>query len=327
MATNLVRFKKGLKVQRKVFDIHTHIGWMDGFKYYGLPEPVNPTMYTDNDRQSKLDIMDELGVERSVVLSNYGIPIPSQPFTLNPVVLDAVVGKSDKRLGGIWFSPMLKMKEENEKAMALAGEDNIKILKATCLLGGSWDPAQWDAETAAMWENIIATCEKYDHVMMLHTSPGGGSDVSNAIKFIYKYGKRIKIHVAHAGGGVQNYIIKIGAHGNEEPPQRCGLHRAALIGGADDRQPRVQGAGHNSFAAITPTAQNILDIVNRLAVYPGNHVHTAQPGVQLDQQDAAAPGTQLGTQQDRYGAFARAALAGADHNGLRVHMVEVLALL
>ena len=128
MATNLVRFKKGLKVQRKDFDIHTHIGWMDGFKYYGLPEPVNPTMYTDNDRQSKLDIMDELGVERSVVLSNYGIPIPSQPFTLNPVVLDAVVGKSDKRLiGGIWFSPMLKMKEENEKAMALAGEDNIKI--------------------------------------------------------------------------------------------------------------------------------------------------------------------------------------------------------
>ena len=207
MATNLVRFKKGLKVQRKVFDIHTHIGWMDGFKYYGLPEPVNPTMYTDNDRQSKLDIMDELGVERSVVLSNYGIPIPSQPFTLNPVVLDAVVGKSDMRLsGGIWFSPMLKMKEENEKAMALAGEDNIKILKATCLLGGSWDPAQWDAETAAMWENIIATCEKYDHVMMLHTSPGGGSDVSNAIKFIYKYGKRIKIHVAHAGGGVSGHI-------------------------------------------------------------------------------------------------------------------------
>lgn len=207
MATNLVRFKKGLKVQRKVFDIHTHIGWMDGFKYYGLPEPVNPTMYTDNDRQSKLDIMDELGVERSVVLSNYGIPIPSQPFTLNPVVLDAVVGKSDKRLiGGIWFSPMLKMKEENEKAMALAGEDNIKLLKATCLLGGSWDPAQWDAETAAMWENIIATCEKYDHVMMLHTSPGGGSDVSNAIKFIYKYGKRIKIHVAHAGGGVSGHI-------------------------------------------------------------------------------------------------------------------------
>ena len=223
---NLVRFKKGLKVQRKVFDIHTHIGWMDGFKYYGLPEPVNPTMYTDDDRQAKLDIMDELGVERSVVLSNYGIPVPSQPFTLNPVVCDAVVGKTDKRLiGGIWFSPMLKMKEENEKALALAGEDNIKILKATCLLGGSWDPAAWDAETAEMWKSIIDTCEKYDHVMMLHTSPGGGSDVSNAIKFIYQYGKRIKVHVAHAGGGVSGHIKFVL---QDDQGRLQGLHRHLL---------------------------------------------------------------------------------------------------
>ncbi|MBQ7738676.1 MAG: amidohydrolase [Desulfovibrionaceae bacterium] len=204
---SLVRFKKGLKVTRKVFDIHTHIGWMDGFNYYGLPKPVNPTIYTDNDRRAKIEIMDNLGVERSVVLSNYGIPIPTQPFTLNSVVCDAVVGQKDKRLiGGIWFSPMLKMKEENEKALKLAGEDNIKILKATCLLGGNWNPAEWDEETAAMWENIISVAEKHDYVMMLHTSPGGGSDVSNAIKFIYKYGKRIKVHVAHAGGGVSGHI-------------------------------------------------------------------------------------------------------------------------
>ena len=196
-APTLLRFKKDLKVKRKVFDIHTHIGWMDGFKYYGLPEPVNPTIYTDDDRKAKLDIMYELGVERSVVLSNYGIPVPTQPFTLNSVVCDAVVGKPDKRLiGGIWFSPMLKMKEENEKALKLAGEDNIKILKATCLLGGNWNPEEWDADTA----------EKYDHVMMLHTSPGGGSDVSNAIKFVYKFGKRIKVHIAHAGGGVSGHI-------------------------------------------------------------------------------------------------------------------------
>ena len=206
-APTLLRFKKDLQVKRKVFDIHTHIGWMDGFKYYGLPEPVNPTIYTDDDRKAKLDIMYELGVERSVVLSNYGIPVPTQPFTLNSVVCDAVVGKPDKRLiGGIWFSPMLKMKEENEKALKLAGEDNIKILKATCLLGGNWNPEEWDADTAAMWENIIATAEKYDHVMMLHTSPGGGSDVSNAIKFVYKFGKRIKVHIAHAGGGVSGHI-------------------------------------------------------------------------------------------------------------------------
>jgi len=136
------RFVKGVKAKRKVFDVHNHIGFMEGFKYYGLPEPVNPTVYNDNDRLSKIAYMDQLGVDRAVVMSNYGVPIPAQPSGLNPVVLDACA-KPDKRiLGGVWFSPMAKMKAENEKSLALAGEPGVKVLKATCLLGGTWNPEE-----------------------------------------------------------------------------------------------------------------------------------------------------------------------------------------
>ena len=74
------RFAKGLKVKRKVFDVHNHIGFMEGFKYYGLPEPVNPTVYCDNDRAAKIKLMDQLGVDRAVVLSNYGIPITTDQY-------------------------------------------------------------------------------------------------------------------------------------------------------------------------------------------------------------------------------------------------------
>jgi predicted TIM-barrel fold metal-dependent hydrolase len=200
------RLAKGLKLKRKVFDAHNHIGFMEGFKYYGLPEPVNPTVYCDNDRAAKIKLMDQLGVDRAVVLSNYGIPIPTQPFTLNPVVLDACAGTDGRILGGIWFSPSIKMKEQNAEAMKLAGEPGIKILKATCLLGGTWNPEEWDEETKAMWDTIIATCVKYDHVFHLHTSPGGGSDVGNAIKFVRAYGKQVKVHVVHCGGGVSGHI-------------------------------------------------------------------------------------------------------------------------
>jgi predicted TIM-barrel fold metal-dependent hydrolase len=179
---------------------------MEGYKYYGLPEPVNPTVYCDDDRASKIKLMHQLGVERAIVLSNYGIPDPTQPFGLNPVVLEACA-KPDKRiLGGVWFSPSVKMKEANEAAMKLAGEANIKVLKATCLLGGTWNPDEWDEETKAMWEKIIAVCEKYDHVFHLHTSPGGGSDVNNAIRFVRAFGKRVKVHVVHCGGGVSGHI-------------------------------------------------------------------------------------------------------------------------
>ncbi|MDR1855722.1 MAG: amidohydrolase [Desulfovibrio sp.] len=202
----MIRFKKGEKPKRKVFDAHNHIGHMDGFKYYGLPEPVNPTIFCDDDRASKIALMDSLGVERAVVMSNYGIPVPTQPFGLNPVVLEACA-KPDKRIiGGIWFSPSIKMKEANEEALKFAGETGVKVLKATCLLGGTWNPEEWDEETKAMWENILAVAEKHDHVLHLHTSPGGGSDVTNGIKFVRAHGKRVKVHIVHCGGGVSGHI-------------------------------------------------------------------------------------------------------------------------
>jgi predicted TIM-barrel fold metal-dependent hydrolase len=200
------RWKRGLKVNRKVFDIHNHIGEMESWKYYGMEHPVNPTVFSDNDRRAKVAMMDQLGVERSIVLSNYGVPVPNQPFTLNPVVLDACANPDARILGGIWFSPMLKMKAENEAAMKLAGEKGIRVLKASCLLGGTWDPTAWDPETKVMWESIIDTCERHGHVFHLHTSPGGGSDVSNAIKFVRTYGKRVKVHVVHCGGGASGHI-------------------------------------------------------------------------------------------------------------------------
>lgn len=200
------RMLPGEKVRRKVFDVHNHIGFMEGFKYYGLPEPVNPTVYCDNDRAAKIKIMDQLGVDRAIVMSNYGIPDPSQPFGLNAVVLDACAHQDKRILGGVWFSPALKMKEANDAAMKLAGEPGIKVLKATCLLGGTWNPEEWDEDTKKMWEGIIDVCESHDHVFHLHTSPGGGSDVSNCIKFVKAYGKRVKVHVVHCGGGVSGHI-------------------------------------------------------------------------------------------------------------------------
>ncbi|MCK5351845.1 amidohydrolase [bacterium] len=200
------RFKSGLKVNRKVFDSHCHIGEMDKFPYYGIPEPVSPTVFDDKDRAAKIALMDKLGVDRAVVMSNYGIPDASQPFGLNPVVLDACANPDGRIIGGVWFSPMGKMKDATIEAMKNAGEAGIKVLKSTCLLGGTWDPEEWDEDDQAGWDTVLAAAREYDHVLHLHTSPGGGSDVSNCIKFVRKYGKDLKIHVVHAGGGVSGHI-------------------------------------------------------------------------------------------------------------------------
>ena len=66
-----------------------------------MAEPVKPTVYDFPDTASYLRHMDALGVERALVLPNYGIPVQGQPFSLNPVMLEAVTS-SDRLVGGLW---------------------------------------------------------------------------------------------------------------------------------------------------------------------------------------------------------------------------------
>ncbi len=194
-----------MKVKRKVFDAHCHIGAMKGFPFYGLPEPVKPTVYDFKDTNSQLKNMDKFGVERALVMSNYGIPDPSQPFGLNEVVMEAC-NKEDRILGAIWFSGAPRDKALTAEALKLAGSPGVKVLKTTCLLGGTYNPEEWDEEAKTLWESVISVAKVHNYIFHLHTSPGGGSDVSNAIKFIRHVGKDVKIHVVHMGGGVSGHI-------------------------------------------------------------------------------------------------------------------------
>ncbi len=75
--------------RKKVFDNHSHIGPVPGFAYYGLPQAVKPT--TDYDTtDAYLKGMDGHGVDRALVMANYGYPDSAQPFTLNPLVGESV---------------------------------------------------------------------------------------------------------------------------------------------------------------------------------------------------------------------------------------------
>ena len=105
--------------------------------------------------------MDKFPVDRMVVLPNYGLPNSAQPFSLQPVVMDALQ-KDDRILGGIWVSLLPKDRELVENGLKLAGEPGIKILKMTCLLGGTWDPGKWDEATTEQADLIVDTAEKHN---------------------------------------------------------------------------------------------------------------------------------------------------------------------
>jgi predicted TIM-barrel fold metal-dependent hydrolase len=188
-----------------VIDGHSHIGEMEAWKFYDLQAPVKPTVYDFPDTKSYVQHMDSFGVERALVLPNYGIPVQSQPFSLNRVMLDAVTS-SDRIVGGLWVSFLPKNKEMTLDALSHAGESGVVALKTTFLLGGSPDPGEWDENTEEIADACFKTAEEHDLVFHFHTSPGGNSDLSKYIPLIERYGKRAKIYLVHFGGGVSGHI-------------------------------------------------------------------------------------------------------------------------
>ncbi len=194
------------RVAGRVIDGHSHIGFMEPWRYYNLPEPVNPTVYEFPTVEDYVkDHLDRYGLERGLVLTNYGVPRQEQPFSLNPLVLEAC-GSSDRVLGGLWVSFLPENKERTMEALSHVGERGIVALKTTFLLGGTPNPEEWDETTTEIAEACFKAAEEHDLVFHFHTSPGGSSDINNYIPMVERYGKRVKIYLVHFGGGVSGHI-------------------------------------------------------------------------------------------------------------------------
>jgi hypothetical protein len=54
-----------MKVNRKVFDAHTHIGELAAYKFYDLKEPVKPTVIEYPSSKEYIKHMDEYGIDRA----------------------------------------------------------------------------------------------------------------------------------------------------------------------------------------------------------------------------------------------------------------------
>jgi uncharacterized protein len=193
------------KVRGRVVDAHSHIGTMQAWKFYDLKEPVKPTVYEFEGAEDYLRHLDGVGVERGLVLPNYGIPVQEQAFSLNSLVIDTV-SSNDRLVGGLWVSILPQNKERTLETLKHAGEPGIVALKTTFLLGGNPDPNTWDDDTRELAEACFDACERHDLVFHFHTSAGGSSDINNYIPLVEKYGKRIKIYLVHFGGGVSGHI-------------------------------------------------------------------------------------------------------------------------
>jgi uncharacterized protein len=112
-----------------VNDAHRHLGKMPAFPFYGGP-PCHPDILARGTAAELIADLDREGVERALVLPNYGVPDASVSFGFNPLVLEAAAA-DDRIRCGLWVSPRPQDAELNTAALALAGEQGVAALKSS----------------------------------------------------------------------------------------------------------------------------------------------------------------------------------------------------
>lgn len=185
-------------------DAHRHIGVLPAYPFYGGPA-ITPDLGATATVTEFLRTLDAEGVERTLVLPNYGVPDPDVAFGLNHLALEAA--QRDERVScGLWVSPKASDAARNDGALALAGETGVRALKTSFLLGGAPD----DPDCAEQLDRIFTTAAERSLTVHVHTSPGAASDVDRIGELIERYGDDTRIHLVHLGGGMSGHLKLIG---------------------------------------------------------------------------------------------------------------------
>jgi predicted TIM-barrel fold metal-dependent hydrolase len=191
---------------RKVYSAHSHVGVLDPWPFYESEEPISPADPGPATTEELAHFMDCRGIEKSLILPNYGIPVQEQPFSLNDLVVQLCREGRGRVAGALWVSGLPQNRELTENALKKLDEPGIRGLKMSYLLGGTPDPRKWDQATQELHEKIFREAMERDISIHFHTSSKGTSDITHFFELIKRYGKDLKIHLVHMGGGTSGHI-------------------------------------------------------------------------------------------------------------------------
>jgi len=191
---------------RKVYSVHNHVGEMEPWPFYESETPISPADPGPSTTEELEYFMSCRGIEKTLIIPNYGIPVQSQPFGLNETVVRLCREGGGKVAGALWVSGLPQNRDLTMRALAMLDEPGISALKMSYLLGGTADPRKWDEATTRLHETIFKEAIARDIPIHFHTSPGAGSDILGFFELIKRWGKELKIHLVHMGGGVSGHI-------------------------------------------------------------------------------------------------------------------------
>jgi predicted TIM-barrel fold metal-dependent hydrolase len=189
---------------RPVADAHRHLGVLPAYPFYGGP-PIQADTTARATIGELLADLDNEGIERALVIPNYGVPEADLAFGFNELVVEAAA-KDDRVRAGLWVSPLPRDLERTTEALKLAGEPGVRALKLSFLLGGA--PTAEDCKP--LLDSIFATAREHSLVVHVHTSPGASSDIDQVGQMVEAYADDVAIHLVHLGGGMSGHMKLIG---------------------------------------------------------------------------------------------------------------------
>lgn len=186
-------------------DAHRHLGVLPAYPFYDGPA-VNPDTTARATIGELLADLDAEGVERALVIPNYGVPDPAVAFSFNELVV-AAAAKDDRVRAALWASPLARDAERTSEALALCGEPGVRAIKISFLLGGAPD----DEATRPGLDAIFSAAREHDLVVHVHTSPGAASDIDRVAALVDRYADDVRLHLVHFGGGMSGHIKLVGS--------------------------------------------------------------------------------------------------------------------
>lgn len=186
-------------------DAHRHLGVLPAYPFYDGPA-VNPDTTARATIGELLADLDAEGVERALVIPNYGVPDPAVAFSFNELVVEAAA-KDDRIRAALWASPLARDGERTAAALALCGEPGVRAIKISFLLGGAPD----DEATRPGLDAIFGAARKHGLVVHVHTSPGAASDIDRVATLVDRYADDVRLHLVHFGGGMSGHIKLVGS--------------------------------------------------------------------------------------------------------------------
>lgn len=194
-----------MRVHMRVNDAHRHLGVLPSYPFYGGPA-VAPAVGARGSIAELIADLDAEGVERALVIPNYGVPDPGIAFSFNELCVEASA-VDDRISAALWVSALPADAERTRHALALAGEPGVRALKLSFLLGGS----PTDPRCRPLLDEIFAVARARDLVVHVHTSPGAASDIDQVGDLVDSYGDEVAVHLVHFGGGMSGHIKLAGS--------------------------------------------------------------------------------------------------------------------